>query len=395
MGLPANTGKMDYNYAWGWVIGYFLSTFTMIVTIYYLIPGLRDLISFPLFLGGSGIFLVGGGWVLGKVLVKRFKIQPIENYISSEVNPFTNAALTAKERVYWNAMVVLLKKEMARTPDVEVQKCVEQMNLYIHGQVPFNFDEGTPSGSAQPLTVGRGTDGRATISPDGQSLVFASIDEAFNLETYPFDAESGKIGPIARAITAGNEVSYFQSLSPDGRSAVYESRRGATSHILRRDGEDRPIELTSDPRFTDTVPRWSPDGKLISFLRRETALPVGADALYIMSADGASPRRIAPSSGQPSWAPDSRTVCAQGTDRQMHLIDVFSRADRRVTKASVSSPVCTISPDGQWIALQQTGVLQIIPALGGESRRVVAVEGHHAFHAFFGDFHFSGINGFE
>jgi hypothetical protein len=38
-------------------------------------------------------------------------------------------------------MVVLLKKEMARTPDVEVQKCVEQMNLYIHGQVPFNFDE--------------------------------------------------------------------------------------------------------------------------------------------------------------------------------------------------------------------------------------------------------------
>jgi hypothetical protein len=123
------------------VIGYFLSTFTMIVTIYYLIPGLRDLISFPLFLVGSGIFLVGGGWVLGKVLVKRFKIQPIENYISSEVNPFTNAALTGKERVYWNAMVVLLKKEMARTPDAEVQKCVEQMKMYINGQVPFNFDE--------------------------------------------------------------------------------------------------------------------------------------------------------------------------------------------------------------------------------------------------------------
>ncbi len=113
----------------------------MIVTIYYLIPGLRDLIAFPLFLAGSGIFLIGGGWVLGKVLVKRFKIQPIENYISSEVNPFTNAALTAKERVYWNAMVVLLKKEMARTPDAEVAKCVEQMRMYINGQVPFNFDE--------------------------------------------------------------------------------------------------------------------------------------------------------------------------------------------------------------------------------------------------------------
>jgi hypothetical protein len=49
--------------------------------------------------------------------------------------------LTAKERVYWNAMVVLLKKEMARTPDAEVQKCVDQMKMYINGQVPFNFDE--------------------------------------------------------------------------------------------------------------------------------------------------------------------------------------------------------------------------------------------------------------
>ena len=130
-----------YNYAWGWVIGYFLSTFTMIVTIYYLIPGLRDMFSFPVFLASSGLLLVGGGWILGKVLVKRFKIQPIENYISSEINPFTNAALTAKERVYWNAMVVLLKKELARAPDAEVENCVEQMKMYINGQVPFNFDE--------------------------------------------------------------------------------------------------------------------------------------------------------------------------------------------------------------------------------------------------------------
>ncbi len=38
-------------------------------------------------------------------------------------------------------MVVLLKKEMARTPDTEVQKCVDQMKMYINGQVPFNFDE--------------------------------------------------------------------------------------------------------------------------------------------------------------------------------------------------------------------------------------------------------------
>ena len=149
-----------YNYAWGWIIGYFLSTFTMIVTIYYLIPGLRDLISFPIFLGGSGLFLIGGGWVLGKLLVKRFKIQPIENYISSEVNPFTNASLTAKERVYWNAMVVLLKKEQERAPDAEVARCVEQMNMYIKGQVPFNFDE------LDNFELGEEPDPQAPLKPE-------------------------------------------------------------------------------------------------------------------------------------------------------------------------------------------------------------------------------------
>ena len=76
---------------------------------------------------------------MGKILVKRFKIQPIENYISSEVNPFTNAALTAKERVYWNAMVVLLNNEHARAPDAEVARCIEQMNMYIKGKVPVQL----------------------------------------------------------------------------------------------------------------------------------------------------------------------------------------------------------------------------------------------------------------
>lgn len=130
-----------YNFAWGWIIGYFLSTFSMIVTIYYLIPDLRNLISFPLFLTIGGFLLIGGGWLLGRMLVKKLRVQPIENYISTEVNPFANAALTAKERVFWNAMVVLLKKELARSPDLEVERCVDQMNMYINGQVEFNFEE--------------------------------------------------------------------------------------------------------------------------------------------------------------------------------------------------------------------------------------------------------------
>ncbi|OLD02559.1 hypothetical protein AUG19_09385 [archaeon 13_1_20CM_2_54_9] len=130
-----------YNFAYAWIIGYFLSTFAMIVTIYYLIPGLSAQISFLQFLFVAGLLLVGAGWGLGKILVKELKVQPIENYISSEVNPFTNATLTAKERVFWKAMAVLLKKEHAKAPDPEILTCVKQLEKYIHGQVKFDFEE--------------------------------------------------------------------------------------------------------------------------------------------------------------------------------------------------------------------------------------------------------------
>jgi hypothetical protein len=165
-----------YNYAWGWIIGYFLSTFSMIVTIYYLM-GLQNLFSFPVFLGTTGVILIGGGWVLGKLLVKRFKVQPIENYISSEINPFTNAALSAKERVYWNAMVVLLKREHARAPDPEVAKCVEQMNQYIKGQVPFNFDE------LDNFELGETSEPRTSLNKEAAKWVPPGVIEESTSET--------------------------------------------------------------------------------------------------------------------------------------------------------------------------------------------------------------------
>ena len=65
----------------------------------------------------------------------------MENYISTEVNPFANAALTGKERVFWNAMVVLLQKKFERSRDPEIERCVEEMKTYINGQVEFNFEE--------------------------------------------------------------------------------------------------------------------------------------------------------------------------------------------------------------------------------------------------------------
>src|SRR5216117_506587 len=84
MDLPSNTGPMVLQLCVG--LGHWIFPQHLHDDCDDLLSdtGLRDLISFPMFLGSSGVFLVGEGWVLGKVLVKRFRIQPIENYISSE-----------------------------------------------------------------------------------------------------------------------------------------------------------------------------------------------------------------------------------------------------------------------------------------------------------------------
>nr|ART36311.1 C590 [uncultured bacterium] len=259
-------------------------------------------------------------------------------------------------------------------------------------QVPFSLTEGVVSGSPEPLTVGRGRDIQAAVSRDGKMIAYAAQELAFNAEILPFDAEQGRqIGP-SQPVTYGSNSIYFLNFSPDGRSLVFENHLGQSAHIWRVDIGSPPIQLTSDAKFSDSAPRWSPDGQTIAFIRRpadesQSSKQVAA-ALWLMSADGANPHLLIENATNPMWLPDGRGILygavVEGRN-QLFLFDLAAKSSRRLTNEVGTVPISAFSPDGQWLIHQSNASgnidLRAVPLAGGESRFVVATP-HQDYHPF-------------
>jgi eukaryotic-like serine/threonine-protein kinase len=242
-------------------------------------------------------------------------------------------------------------------------------------RVPFSPVKGVAEGPAEPLTVGRGVDAQATSSRDGTAIAFTALEETFNIEKLPFDAETGRVTGEVKVLTSGNNNAQWKSASPDGRSLVYAS----AARIWRLDPGQPAYSLTSDPRFVDNQPRWSPDGRSIVF-ERQPAHQRGNFSVWIMAADGASPRELLAKARVPYWMPDSRgiTYCST-SDNYLHQFDLATRKSRRVTDEETQAPLHTVSSDGKWIVYQSSAESHITirahPIDGGKTLVVAAAPG--------------------
>ena len=220
--------------------------------------------------------------------------------------------------------------------------------------VPFSTRDGKTSGPARPLTIGRGRDWQPAVSRDGKLVAYTAIQTTFNLEVVPFDAEAGRVLGPPRVVTTGNQVSYFMRFSPDGRSVAFESSRGAGRHIWRVDIGGEPVQLTSDPKFEETFPQWSPDGKTIAFTRHPAQSP-NAKTLWLMDPDGANPRQILEGNNLTRWLPDGSGIVYQSLNLEIFLYDLATGRSRQIPTQPDAASMPTLSPDGQWIVYQATG----------------------------------------
>jgi len=102
----------------------------------------------------------------------------------------------------------------------------------------------------------------------------------------------------------------YPSLSPDGQSLVYASQVSGNWDIyFRRVGGTTAINLTEDSAADDTQPAFSPDGQRIAF-RSERA----GGGLFVMGATGEDVRRLSDRGFHPSWSPDAREIAASTVD---------------------------------------------------------------------------------
>ncbi len=225
------------------------------------------------------------------------------------------------------------------------------------------------------------------------------------------------------------------AVSPDGtRVAWVQSQAQEESDRLRTsiwvapfDGSEAPSPFTEGPG--DSTPRWSPDGRFLSYL---SVPPEGPAELRLASLSGGVPRRLGTFEGpvsQPAWSPDSsRIVVVSATGlrrppadlsaaernaprvvrglaarydnvgwfegrRHLFVVDVATGASRQITRGDFDDVDPAFAPDGATIAFssdrdphrndrQLRSDIFVVPAAGGRPHRVTGGAGRAAAPAF-------------
>jgi Tol biopolymer transport system component len=240
------------------------------------------------------------------------------------------------------------------------------------------------------LTTGTTQDSDAALSPDRSRLVFSAKSVRTRLWMFPFDSIAGKITGPGQAVTSGGAGEQDADAPDDGSKLVYRTVRGGTQQLWERsvaDGHERLL-LQGD-QWTRTRPRWSSDGRRLSYLRRRRSpSDRGRDGSVVVFSIDRGEERLLTRPGSPEiipsdWSADGRWVlgaCPQPPARRVGtcLIEVTddSQATGSVrilaTDATHNLFEQRFSPDQRWISFiavdaADAGVSRvfIMPASGG------------------------------
>jgi Tol biopolymer transport system component len=159
-----------------------------------------------------------------------------------------------------------------------------------------------------------------------------------------FDSKTKRFQPFLGGISAQGVV-----FSKDGKSIAYVSYPEGVLWKANRDGSN-PVQLTDAPMEV-LMPRWSPDGKQISF---SVYSPGAHEGFYVVSADGGSPRKILFENQQKTddkltWSPDGHRMVGNSTDGKLRILNLDTHGETTIPGSDgLYGP--RWSPDGGYVA---------------------------------------------
>ncbi len=178
------------------------------------------------------------------------------------------------------------------------------------------------SGAGQPLPLTRLTYGpwddiNPAISPDGQTVAFASNRSGY-WDIYLLNLSSGGITRLTDSLTYDASPAW----SPDNKWLVYETYNNDNLDIKIQSilVPTDTIQLTTSPA-ADFSPVWSPRGRQIAFVSNQS----GENEIWLADLDKAEEQRFldisqSPSSTDthPSWSPDGNSLVWAGAQDGLH-----------------------------------------------------------------------------
>jgi Tol biopolymer transport system component/C-terminal processing protease CtpA/Prc len=246
----------------------------------------------------------------------------------------------------------------------------------------------------EPRMLTHFTDGRLlfpSISADGQAIVF---ERDFGVWTYdvasgqarrvPVDLRGVPAGPGVEHLTLSSGIQQL-ALAPDARKLAFVVH-GEVFAASAKDGGDA-TRVTNTPGSEEQL-AWAPDSRRLAYSSDRD----GAWHLYLYDFTSRTESQLTRGTANdvsPRWSPDGRRISFVRGGTALHVLDVAAGTEKRVASASLSRPPfvdereAAWSPDGRWLAYatsdgrkQFTNVF-VVPADGGSPRQVSWLS--HAF----------------
>jgi len=180
--------------------------------------------------------------------------------------------------------------------------------------------------SVQRLTYNNFTDADPMWSPDGKSIVFQSTREG-ERDLYLFDVTGGQ--EVRLTENVGNNTNAFWS--PDGSKLVFQSNRDGLWQIYELTLSSLAAVRLTDGSTNTFDPQYSTNGTQISYRVIDGS---GHGVIYVMNADGSTPRVISDPNGDAlyqAWSPDDSAIAYQSSldgDRDIYVYDLANNQTR-------------------------------------------------------------------
>lgn len=187
-----------------------------------------------------------------------------------------------------------------------------------------------------------------SLSPDGQSVVFAAFRESNVYEIYEMNIASGVVKQLTNRIGNLNAP----EISPDGSTIVFKRARPNSEdnqlYLMERSGTN-PENI---PGISGWDPTWSPDGKNILYASDRD----GTIQLYTILTNGKNRQRITDLPairGRSDWSADGKfivTYSGEAWQREVFLMNADGSNSRILSPAGGNAQGPSFSPDSQWVA---------------------------------------------
>lgn len=186
-----------------------------------------------------------------------------------------------------------------------------------------------------------------SLSPDGQSVVYAAFYETNNYEIYEMSLVDGSVKRLTNTL----RIETAPEISPHGKRIVFTRASPDGTYqimLMDRNGEN----MANLPQIFGWDPTWSPDGKQILFASDRR----GTVQLYTVNVNGSNLRiltNLPEIRGRSDWSPDGQyivTYAGPAWKRELYILNADGTGVRQLTPSGGNSQGPSFSPDGQWVA---------------------------------------------